>query len=539
MSVRLWQGTRGSLAAGLIILLLMGPRDRDVVDAPVLVGSDTPVTLLADALASSASSDIVYADSLPPSRGTSALMAGAAFAGSRITLLGPGTVPALSATPPTAPVAGRRSSLTVTIRGTPGAVVPVVVDDPTGAADTVSVLIGPPGVTTVSISVTPTRAGASEWAVHARGESAVVRAWTRPERTVRILVLSGPPSWESRYLTRALETAGLVVSVRQELGRAKAVATRGAASPTSLSDLDAFDVVAVLGPVRLPEDLMETWVRERGGGLLLVGPVPRSGTLRSWSAFTTRESRDAGTIRWSGPSEIVPLPAADLTVRVSTLPPPHAGVPVAWSGSDPVEPDAIYATAGWLGRGRLYASGITTWPWAMEAGLGAEYAEHWQSVVEWLAGGLRDGLTVAGGVGQRHVAWTGRLEGDARSSFRLMRPAGSGSDTASASETLRPVRTPEGDDYVRFVPLAPGNHALDPDLEIGAVVTIADDRLSWVSAALEIGGAGGALRSLAGGDEPPSGTPLGDSSRRPWLTFLLLSALAVLGWATRRWEGLP
>jgi len=536
---RLWRGTRLTLGVGLLWLLVMGPRERPSVTPTRLVTAGTSIEDLADALAATTPPDVVYVDSLPPNHGVSALLAGAARAGSNGTIVTPGKTPLLRATPPKAPVVGRRSSIVVTVRGSHDDVAPVVIVDPTGTADTVQFVIGPSGISTASIAVEPTRAGAGEWTVSAAGESTAIHVWARPEKAVRVLVLTGPPSWESRYLIRALEARGAAVSVRQELGRARAVATSGIETPTRLSELEAFDVVAVVGSADLSEELMDRWMREQGGGLLLVRPVGWSGPLSRWSSFASTLSPNPGTLEWSGPPEIVPLPAAELAIDVRTLTVPRSGVPVVWSETSPDQPDEFYAAAGWIGRGRIFTSGLSTWQWAMEAGLGAEHAEYWESVVEWLAGGLRDDLSISGSAGQPHVAWTGRLTGAVPASFELLRATEPGSTPAPEPESLQPMQSPNGGRYVRFVPLALGDHALDSAGRTGVAVTVAEDRPSWVSAVLAIGSAGGEIRSVPAGSDGPSGSPLGRSSRGPWIAFLLLGGLALAGWATRRLEGLP
>ncbi len=384
-----------------------------------------------------------------------------------------------------------------------------MVDGASGTADTLSVRIGPSGIATVSVAIEPAVAGPGTWTVRAVGESVTTHAWVRPEAAVRVLLMTGAPGWESRYLARALEAAGASLSVHQALGRDQAVATSGATPPERMADLEAWDVVAVVGPLEAaPSALLRRWVTERGGGLLLVG------------SLSTATAGPASALRWSGPAEIMPLPAAELLPLLAVV--PAMGTPVAWSSTDPAATSAtaagaVYASAEWVGRGRIFTSGIETWPWVMEAGLADEHRRYWESVVEWLAGGLTAHLSLSGGVGRPGVAWMGRLEGDTLPSRR-----------------------------VRLVPTRTGGHPLGPvpplstglgEANLGIVVVDGSERGSWTEAALEIGGAGGLVRTAASVSSAPLRGPLFRPATRRWLLFLTLATLAVAAWATRRIEG--
>jgi hypothetical protein len=469
----------------------------------------------------------VYADTLPPSRDVAALMAGVAARGNETVLTVLGTAASLIVTPPVAPVAMRRSALGVTLRATPDSEVRVTVDEASGTADTLSVRIGPSGTATVSVAIEPAVAGLGTWTVRAVGKSVTTHAWVQPEAAVRVLLMTGAPGWESRYLARALEEAGVSLSMHQALGRDQAVATSGATPPERMADLEAWDVVAVVGPLEAAlSGLLRRWVTERGGGLLLVG------------SLSTATAGPASALRWSGPAEIVPLPAAELSPRLAIV--PGMGTPVAWSSTaaatttatatTAAAAEAVYASAEWVGRGRIFTSGIESWPWVMEAGLVDEHRRYWESVVEWLAGGLTADLSLSGGVGRPGVAWMGRLEGDTLPSRR-----------------------------VRLVPTRTGGHLLGPgapllgsgpspspgtplgtglgEANLGIVVVDGSKRGSWTEAALEIGGAGGLVRTAGSVSLAPLSSPLSRPATRHWLLFLTLATLAVAAWATRRIEG--
>jgi len=389
----IWQGTRTALGVGLIALLgLRTLSDRDTA-TPLVVTSDTPTTELVSAFAQAADRGVVYADTVPPTADAAVLMAGVAARDVEAVLTIPGTVPAVSVTAPTTPFAMRRSALTVTLRGEPESDVLVTVDGASGASDTVSVRIGATGTATAAIAIEPASAGPGTWTVRAAGKTATSHAWVRPEAAVRVLLLADAPGWESRYLARALEESGARVSVHQSLGREQSVATSGAAPPERMEDLADWDVIALAGSVdgtTAELELLRRWVAERGGGLLLIGPMSPVRALAQWAPVAPATPHPAGDIRWSGPVEIVPLPMAEVAPRVGVVPwtdvapatdvlpdtnivpsptvAPSTGVVVARSAG------LTAAAADWVGRGRIFSSGIETWPWAMERAHGRSSA---------------------------------------------------------------------------------------------------------------------------------------------------------------------
>ena len=504
----IWQSARVALGVALLAILTLRPLLDRMPAVPVRVTSDTPTGDLVQLFAREAGAGVVYADTLPPSRDAAALMAGVAARGNETVLTVRGTAPSLVVTPPVDPVAMRRSALGVTLRAAPDSEVRVTVDGSSGTADTLSVHIGPSGTATVAVAVEPAVAGPGTWTVRAVGQSVTTHAWVQPEAAVRVLLLTGAPGWESRYLARALEAAGASLAVHQALGRDQAVTTSGATPPERMADLEAWDVVALVGPLAAaPSALLRSWVTERGGGLLLVGPL------------SPATARPASALRWSGPAEIVPLPVAELSPRLAIV--PVMGTAVAWSGT--TANATVHASADWVGRGRIFTSGIESWPWVMEAGLVDEHRRYWESVVEWLAGGLTADLSLSGGVGRPGVAWMGRLEGDTPTSRRVR---------------LVPTRTgghPLGSD-----PALGSGTPLDTGLgeaNLGIVVVDGAERGSWTDAALEIGGAGGLIRNAVSVSPAPLPGPLSRPATSRWLLFLTLATLAVAAWATRRIEG--
>jgi hypothetical protein len=505
--------TRGALGIGLAASIILGS-GRDEPLEEVRLDPDVSALDLAGVLVDQPGAALNYSGSHPPTREIVALLERSAERGSAVSISVPGSLPRLEVHSPVDPIAQRRASLEVTVRGEAGEAVPVVVADATGAADTFNVQVGPSGTRTASVAVEPTRGGPAEWTVEASGQSITTRAWTRRERTLRVLMISGPPSWESRYLARALEASGAAVSVRQSLGREMTVTTDAAAAGDPADALDEYDVIALVGPVsdsviaRDAETTIGRWVTERGGGLLMVGTGTAHGALGAWSASRRIGPIDAGTIQWGGPAEILKLPEADLEVEPYSFAAAHPGVRVAWSSDANGSTDRTHATAGWMGRGRVFSSGLDTWPWAMEAGLVQEHVDWWESVVEWLAGGLRSDTQLVGPDGAPGLLWRGD-----------MRSADGGAPTP-----------------VHFVPVSAGGRSLSPDDEHGAVVVPPDDRPSWVSAALMLGGSGGAIQAASAGSDLTAGD-LPGSSGPPWFPFLALALLATTAWTGRRLAG--
>jgi hypothetical protein len=564
-----WRGARAVLALGLAALLLFGVGRGHEPGEPVLVDASTTTDELAAVLVADTAAGLTYAHSAPPTRAVAALLASAAEGGAEVTLAVPADAGRLRVVPPDRPVAGRRSALGVRVRGEPGSAVTMTVTGPTGAADTLAVSVGPDGRGAASVAVEPSRAGAAAWTVRTPDAEATVHAWVRPESPVRVLVWSGVPGWESRWLVRALESAGTEVAVRQDLGRGLAVTTEGAGALRTLDDLAAYDVLALVGAAADSAGaLARRWVEERGGGLLLVGggAAGTADGLRPW--FPRGEPREvpAHEIIWAGPAEIVPLPSAAIVVRGVTL--GGSGMPVALVGGT-TTPTATNVAAGadsaaglaraaHLGRGRIFASGLDTWPWAMEAGFGAEHEAYWESVVEWLAGGLRDDVLLQGEPAQPWVGWEGRLEGAVPETVVLRRPAGTDASAAAAderppaSEIVPAVAAGPTSATLSFVPTAEGGHALAIDGvpprtadsggatgSFGVVAAPPAQRLTWTAAALVLGGAG--ARIVPAGDPAllADARPARRSRSLPWIAFLALALLATTAWTARRVGGRP
>lgn len=520
-------------AALLLIALVINGVPRFGTGGALITTASTPEQALREEVASGASRSIVYVDSIPPTRVAAGLLAAAAARGRTVALRTPGLPPAVTAVPPPRPVARRRSALGVTVRTNVDGPIVLFVEDGLGQVDSVTIAAGRDGVTNTRIAVEPARAGPARWTIRASvGDvdigSATASAWVRPEAPLRVLVLSGPPGWEMRFLIRALESAGIDLEVQQDLGRGLSVSSTGSTSAASIEDLQRFDVVVTSGGQGERATLLDTWVRSRGGGLLVVGG--QTGTRRSVSA---------ADLSWDGPAELVPLPLLDLEVNVETVPPTEGAVLIV-GGNDSAPPmgtagvggQEAFATAAMVGRGRVVRWGLESWPWVMEAGAARAHERSWASIVAWLAGGLRDDVHVTGPSGQPWAMWEGEVEGALPPALLVETEGG---PESLAIQAIDPMRG-----SVRFVPTTSGAHELGAAGTApfaAALIEGGGERLTWADAALEIGREGGTVRAdprVAAIDDGPFASD--DTWRR--LLFLALAALVGLSWIVRRTRGL-
>ncbi len=554
---------RGATALVLLGLLVFGPGGDRSQDGGWIVTGSTPFGALAAELASESIGPITYRDSVPPTRGIAGLLAGGATGGRTISLRAPTSLPTLSVRAPLRPMAQRRTALTITVRGDANDSVFLAIEDRAGHVDTVTVALGPLGSLTTQIAVEPARAGVERWTVRAavssaRGaeDGAVIHAeatastWVRPAAPLRVLVLSGPPGWETRYLVRALEASGIEVDVRQELGRSLVVASGEDRIPVSLDDLAGFDVVVSAGEgAAAVRSLVRRWVRDAGGGLLSV-----EGTIEA------QRTLSAADLTWAGPAELIPLPALDLDVTGTPIALAAGEVAVAVAAragaTQPTQPTDVFVTAATHGRGRVLRSGLHSWPWVLEGGAGASHVAFWSSAVAWLAGGLTEEVLLDGPRVQPYTAWAGRIEGALPAALRVTSPQDTTSvhdtqapidtrafndlDAGSETESLAIVRTGAGRGLVRFVPTGAGTHtfAIDGGPPFAAtIVEASGERLSWADAALEVGAGGGSIVA-AEGASPGEGAPLAGGNGRDRLIFLALAVLMSAAWTIRRFRGL-
>ncbi len=524
---------RAISAIALLALVVLGVRRDDRPTDERVVDHRSAVDAVAELVAEGGSGPVTYRDSVPPDRRTATLLASAAAEGREVTLAVPGVPPRLGVTAPRAPVARRRSALRVRVRGEAGERVPISLEDGSGQLDTLSVVVGATGVTVADVAVEPAREGLERWTLSAGADSAQAMAWVRPPDPLRVLVVTDAPGWETRYLVRALESRGIGVSVRQELGRDLAVLSEGGETIREIGSAgEAFDpgdvdvIVSAAARGSAAHRDLDRWVRESGGGLLLLEPGDEGDRGR------TR----ADELTWSGPAEFLPLPTLDLDTDAAPLSTDRASIdtPVATDRAG-----GVLVAASLRGRGRVLRSGLITWPWILGGGAPEAHTEWWVSVVEWLADGMTDDALLAGSAAQPRTVWRGRIDGRLPTVVTVDHPDGLRNDLG-----LRATAVDRG--YLSFVPTTAGAHPIELRSETGdstmhplgaAVVALGTDRPGWAEAALEIGGAGGRIMTITqaaalGGRRVDAGP-----DRAPWI-FLLLSLLMGAGWAVRRVRGL-
>lgn len=298
--------------------------------------------------------------------------------------------------------AGRAASLAFSIRGAPGTDLPVRLLDESGVLDSMQVTIGARGVAEATFRIRPLHEGWREWRVETSTGQAAAGGWVRPERPPRVLLASGPPSVEGRFIARALEESGAQVTVAISLGRELRV---GEDAVRALRD---HDVVILMPGAELGDDgvgEVVEFITARGGGVLDAGSGAVLRVAGIGAGWSEGEEVQGEEIDWRLPAELVGMPAVPVrgvAQRVVGFQPgagtvAGAGVHDGAGGGAAADAavDAPVLALRALGRGRIAALGVReSWRWRLEAGQVEAHREFWRSLVDWLAGGLRDSLLV-------------------------------------------------------------------------------------------------------------------------------------------------
>lgn len=285
---------------------------------------------------------------------------------------------------PQAPHAERAAALSFGVRGESGDTILVRLRDAAGVADSVRVEVPATGRAEGVFRLRPSRPGWQEWRVEGAGAAATAGAWVRDAEPPRVLVAAGPPTWESRFLLRALEESGAAIDAALPLGRGLQAGAAGPAVRLSAAALDGYDVVVVLPGAELSGDARSALERyvAGGGGVLAVGRADLWTALGLALGASEEQEVDAGAIAWQLPADLAPLPAAEVRPRARPLDGPGAGAHTAAHAEG--QPLLVLRAHG---LGRAAGSGfLDTWLWRMEAGRTAEHREFWRSLVDWLAG---------------------------------------------------------------------------------------------------------------------------------------------------------
>lgn len=487
---------RVALATGLLGILLTtstSPFDAD----PISVDNRTDVPSI---LAGTTPPPLFYDQEIPPGRALTAHLSVAAARGVPVRVEIPPRAPRLFATGPNTLVAGRRGSIwfraAVRRPGEENDTIRLRLTDGVGLVDTLELVAGTEEYLEGSIPVETSRPGAASWTLSLGSDSVTLSTWVQPAVPLKVLVLAGPPSWESRFLIRALEAAGAELTIEQRLGRGLTVSGPRSAGDPSLPRLHAYDILVLGAEARsddpsLAPEAIGAWVAEDGGGVLILGGSGQQAT------HTTQR------LVWSGPPEILSLPNHDfsfLAGAVTSTTEAHNWI----TSSD----GSSLATLEFAGRGRIARINLETWPWVMEAGLAEAHQRFWETTLEWLAGGVADQL-VEGPTGFPGLRWTGRW-------YRN-----------------------DGTRWIDFVPAVHGAFPVAPDSAVGILVPDpSTSRMTWQQASLAVGGAGGEIvdRSTSTLSLFVNGRDRSRSLRL--LAFLVLGTLAVAGWTIRRLSGL-
>jgi hypothetical protein len=448
--------------------------------------------------------------------------------------------------PPPAPQTNRAAAITFGVRGEPGDTIIARLRDPAGVLDSVHIVAGPTGHAEGAFRVRPTRPGWQEWRVEAPGAEGSAGVWVREVDPPSVLVATGPPTWESRFLLRALDETGATTDAILPLGRGLHVGGPAPTIPLSAAALGAYDVVVVLPGADLSATERSTLERfvAGGGGLLAVGRADLWATLGLAAVPRPDRTFDAGTIAWRLPVDLAPLPDAEVRPAARPL-----------DGLGPGVYTAAYAESGPLlvlrahGHGRAAGSGLLeTWPWRMEAGRTEEHREFWRSLTDWLAadGRVWPRMHLAATTGPTGLPATVDLfaaDGAVVPVLRLERADGAEEQLVPAPDAWR-----DGFWRVAFLPAHPGLYRL----RIGDE---AEPRTAYRAVDRDAPAADGAARltllahASGGAAVPPDSVDpwlavryagVGSASGASWLPWLLLAVLAsclVVEWTSRRLSG--
>lgn len=478
---------------------------------------------------------VVRADTTPPSAETLTLLEAAARRAPIVAVIPEGVRP-LHATPPVRLTAERTAAIGFSLTGTPGGSVRVRLLDAAGPMDSVTVTVGADGTVAGAFRVRPAREGWQAWTVEAHGDTVPAGAWAEPARPPRVLVAAGAPSWESRFVLRALEEAGATVDVVHPLGRGLAVGRE--AIPTAASALDRFDAVIVLPGARVdaPRRRALAEFAARGGGVLVVGDDALAAALAVSATGSLPAETPASAITWDLPAELSPLPNAEVRVPVRTLGALRPGTVAAAT----VDGAPVLALRP-FGRGRAAALGLVeTWPWRMEAGRVTEHRAFWHGLVEWLAAGTRGNITLelpspAAPTGEPVTLRVHGASPDAR--LVLTRPGG-------ATDTLTLGTDRAGALVASFLPTEPGPHRLS--LGDDALVTFVSTETpapapdGWARLALLAHRTGGEVIRVGQVEQRIAAweADRNDDSPDPRAILLTIAALlTVAEWTARRMTG--
>lgn len=524
---------RAALFVGLALVLLTGLADDDTAPSTArLSGDGDDVARLTELLIAAEAPEAIFRPPGDvPSETELALLAAAADRAPLTIGLPSGPLP-VRVILPSAPRVGRFAAVRFAVPVSPGDTVVARLMGASGVVDSARVTAEPGRAAEGAFRVRPGVTGWTEWTIAVgpsgstatpTASAATAGAWVADAGPPRVLVVAGPPSWESRYVIRALERSGVDLGLVLHLGRDNVITAGGAAAAWSEpSSLARYDVVLLLAGAAVDPSALESLAAWTAGGRGVVASSEAIGGLGLGSlAPTAGEAIAASTLEWTAPAEIVPLPPSDLDAAVrafDSIPP----VATAAAHTPDGRPFLVLAP---LGRGRLVGlTPMESWRWVMDAGDDAAHRAFWRSLVDWAAAPAADSLGVR--VEPRRASVGATVDvGSRAEGMELRRPGGSAEALAS-----------------RFVATDTGTYEVRVD-----TATVAAFRATPVDAAppADLGRARLALLAASSGgavldgdelEAPPQPTP--GSGHWRVLVFAVLVALALAEWAVRRLRGL-
>jgi hypothetical protein len=434
--------------------------------------------------------------------------------------------------------AGRAAPLRFDVHGPPAQAVLVRLLSSDGQPlDSATVTLDSDGTAEGAFRVRPATEGWHEWQVQAGDLSRPVGGWALPAAPPRVLLASGPPTWETRFVVRALEEAGATVEVRQPLGRGLTAASPRA-MPANAEALLDFDVVLVMPGAELDRarrDAIADFVMQHGGGLLIAAPDPL--LQRVGLAALDGDDAATGALHWRAPPEIATLPGT---------PARHAVQPLVALDTTAVRAAATDDTGAIIlallatGRGRTAALALReSWRWRTQEGRVDEHRAFWRSLIDWLDADAGAAVHFTGSHAAAGLRIDGTVHGHDGTPLRLARPSDS-------IETMHALQSPTlaGDFAIAFVPTDSGVHRVlaGDDSVLGAirVTSAATPTGALPEMALHAHASGGSVTSSAAFGDTISALRASLPSRASnlvTLLFLLTLVLSLTDWSLRRLRG--
>lgn len=433
----------------------------------------------------------------------------------------------------------------------PGAKVPVTLEEPDGQLRRTEMVAGADGTALFAISGQPTAAaGRFLWRLRlgekSAGETLGV-AVVAPHRP-RVLITQQAPSWELARLYEWLNRDGsaAVLRTRVSADRWRLAGVSGPKPESAALNapfLSQYDlVVATEESLRALEGeeraALETAVREQGLGLLVVGEPKASNepiSLLPWKITLLGQDADsmvrstrvrlvAGR-EWPEPITVWAAAWPERPLSRALVRDPQGNLVVA------LEP----LGRGWLGRSMV----VDAWRWPL-AGHAAEYAALWSELIgsvarsaavdgAWRLQRAQDVIQVGQPV---TVTWTGEPGREPR--VARLRAEGV---VAAASLSLAPLANQAGQAWTRWWPVQRGWHRLETETGVGFDLYVSElGEWSGVERARRHESTTALVQATVDSRAVPAGASQGDAWLKwrwaAWAVFV--AAAGALWWRERK-----